>query len=234
MARRVVRQRRRTVFLVGEGKGDIGGLALDPAFRDETPGYVQAVVERLAGVPLRFKGQKLTALPRERLKRPRDIHVHRARMAARLAEYEEADALVIVTDVDSEPGRSGQRAAEKRMDRLRRSLHQGVEAAATDVPAVVGTPLRTIEAWALGDPAAVQVVARRHRPVVLPKPPEQLWGDRRDRRSNHPKWVLHRQFSNPPDHVDYAEIGSKADLASVERNCPMSFAPFAAAIREVL
>jgi hypothetical protein len=224
----------KVVFLVGEGKHDIGGLAYGPNLQTDSPGYLQAVLGRMSSSQLAFRGQRLSALPKERLTRPKDVLARRGRIAARVAQLDGADALVIVTDVDSEPGKSGRAAAVRRMAQLQRLLHNGIAAAETDIPAIVGTPLRTIEAWTLGDSVAVQKVAGRRAPVRIPKPPEELWGHAHDPDSNHPKHVLRRQFDRPIGHDDYAAIGRRSDLAKVARACPASFAPFAAAVRRIL
>jgi Domain of unknown function (DUF4276) len=226
--------RRKLVFLVGEGKHDIGGLARGPEYQTDDPGFLQPILRQLAADALEFRGQTLSALPRERMSRPSDILTRRGFLAARLARHEEAAALVIVTDVDSEQGRSGQAAAERRMARLQQRLAAGISRAELDVPALVGTPLRTIEAWVLGDPAAVRRVARRKTRVALPKPPEQMWGAPRDPGSLHPKQVLRRQFDRTPGQAEYAAVGLAADVEQIERSCPVSFAPFAKAVRDNL
>lgn len=233
MARRT-RNRRKTVFLVGEGKHDIGGLARGPAYQTDEPGFLQPILRQLSADTLEFRGQTLSALPRDRMSRPGDILTRRGFLAARLARHEKAAALVIVTDVDSEQGTPGQAAAERRMARLRQRLVAGIERAELDLPAVVGTPLRTIEAWVLGDPEAVRRVARRKTRVALPKPPEELWGAPREPRSLHPKQVLRRQFDRTPGQAEYAAVGLAADVQQIERSCPLSFAPFAAAVRDNL
>jgi hypothetical protein len=158
----------------------------------------------------------------------------RAYLAARIAQSEDADVVIFLHDVDTATGKSGQAAAERHMDRMRAAVENGFAQAGTGLRCVAGTPLRTVEAWALGDMRAVARASGRKQPASLPKPPEELWGPARDPSSNHPKHVLHRQFEHQPGHEDYATIAEHADLDVLSRNCPKSFAPFADGLRDAL
>lgn len=222
------------IFLVGEGPNDIGGLFSPPPYATDEPGFLQPLLLRLAGRGLRFSGQRVAALPKKPIGRAGDAFARKGLIAASIAADDAADALVIVHDVDRGPGRSGQRAALERMRRMQSAFWQGVEEANTTLRAIVGTPLHTIEAWALGDLKAVQAVARTQTAIALPKPPEMLWGDPHAPDSNHPKRVLHRQFRNAPGTAEYAGIAKRADLDVMADNCPESFGPFADSVRTEL
>jgi hypothetical protein len=93
---------------------------------------------------------------------------------------------------------------------------------------VKATPLRMIEAWALGDAAAVQAVAGKDGdPAAIPRHPEETWGDERDRASGHPKCVLRCALGREPTPEDFAEVARVADIHVLRASCPASFAPFA-------
>jgi hypothetical protein len=115
---------------------------------------------------------------------------------------------------------------------MRSAIESGFSAVADadHVQRVIGTPCRMIEAWALGDTAAVANVAGRPGPD---RSPEALWGRETDPRSNHPKCVLKRAFGRDYDARDLTEIAEAARPAALERACPDSFGPFAAGVRRV-
>lgn len=114
-----------------------------------------------------------------------------------------------------------------------RAVHDAVRAGLEvgSLPFVVGVPLRMVEAWALGDPAAVQSAATSGQTVPRTSP-ELLWGAKAESASNYPKHVLTRALGEGPNAEHFAEIAVAADLDVVAQRCPVSFAPFLEALRE--
>jgi hypothetical protein len=113
-------------------------------------------------------------------------------------------------------------------------MHEEVEAGfatvkgAEHVLRVKATPLRMLEAWALGDAEAVKAVAGREGDAeAVPKYPEETWGDEEDRASGHPKCLLRRALGRDPGPADFAELSAHAEVETLCKTCPESFAPFA-------
>jgi hypothetical protein len=92
---------------------------------------------------------------------------------------------------------------------------------------VKATPLRMLEAWALGDAAAVEAVGKRGDAAAVPARPEETWGDEKKPTSGHPKCVLRRALGRDPSPQDFADLAEASDVDVLRATCPASFAPFA-------
>lgn len=225
-----------TVFIAAEGPSELGELAGAPQWRSPgrpREGYFQPTLRKLLGEDVAFEGQKITLLGRFDAKQKLKGHADRAAKALRLAStlVEGCRVLVFAHDVDKASGEK--RNATERARRVK-ALHEEIEAGfaavggADHVLRVKATPLRMIEAWALGDAAAVQAVAGKDgEPAAIPRHPEETWGDERDRASGHPKCVLRRALGRDPTPEDFAEVARGADIHVLRASCPASFAPFA-------
>jgi hypothetical protein len=226
---------KRRVFLVGEGTTDIGDLAYDGSYRSASEGFLQPLIRAMTDDEIEFEGGTLVRLARERVKGVSDALAKKGAAAASLAEYYRADAIVFVTDVDVTPGKGATNLeADTRMARLRRNINDGITASGVDIPRAIGTPCRTIEAWALGDLAAVQEAANLDTRPRLPKKPEELWGKPANPSSNHPKCVFNRVFGRKVGPADYANTAEAISVTELEIRCPRSFAPFALEVRTAL
>ncbi len=234
------------VFLVGEGPSDIGDLAVAREHRSTKPadGFMQPVLRKLADgrATLAFRGQTLKSFPAKGLTEPRDALGRKARQALALAALEGATALVLVTDVDKSQGeRASAVEAQRRMRAVRGAIESGFATARdlddelAELPTVVATPLRMIEAWALSDAAAIAEATGQQTPPSLPSgSPEGYWGDEQDPSSNHPKCVLTRACGTRPGRRTYGDIARETPINVLKRRCPTSFAPFAAEVRAAL
>jgi hypothetical protein len=222
-----------SVFLVGEGFHDIGGLAAAPPFRSNDPGFLQPVVEQLLDREVRFSGQKVSVLGKKRVAGLKDVLARKGHIAAVLARDAGAELLVFVTDLDGGQRVRTSRQREREIARKTQAVTDGATASGMQIVCVAGVACHTIEAWAMGDLAAVEAVAGK--PVELPagKDPEDLWGKPRDPASNHPKSVLACLLDRPAGRDDLSEIARQADLDTLASICKRSFGPFAAALREV-
>lgn len=180
------------VFLVGEGRHDIGDLAAAPPHRGSDPGFLQPVVEEIVGPRVEFDGQKVSLLGKKRVRGLREALERKAWVASVLAQNAEADLLVFVADLDRGSG-MGKRRATVDISRKSNVIRRGCETnTGGQLECVPGIPCRTIEAWALGDLAAVESLLGTGKSIRLPggKGPEELWGAPGDPKSNHPKMVV--------------------------------------------
>lgn len=209
------------LFLCGEGANDIGGLAAEPEYQTNDDGFFQPIIRRLSETDVSFRGTQIKTLGREKIRGLSDAWSRKAQQARALAAYERADAVVLAGDVDSSAGERATRyEAQRRIDEIAEAMRTGFDSV-SGPPSVGATPCRTIEAWALGDVAAVCRVAGSET-VVLPRNPEELWGKPSDPTSNHPKCVLRRIFGGSVPTSAYARIATEADLELLARACPLS------------
>jgi hypothetical protein len=165
-------------------------------------------------------------------------HGVKASRALALAAASQAEAVVFIKDLDRTAGvKQTERDARRRIREMRDQIEAGFAAARADSPglssvvALAATPCRMIEAWALADPTALRSAGANDTEV--PATPESLHGDERDPQSRHPKRVLERAFGRPANRDDFAAIAAAADVSTLERRGPLSFAPFAADVRGV-
>jgi hypothetical protein len=179
-----------------------------------------------------FRGQKISLLGKKKIKGLSDALARKAAIAAALAQSEGADLLVFVTDLDG--GSRTRTKVQKRseLERKGQAIGEGAELGEAELRCIPGIPCRTIEAWALGDMATVELIGgdRDHMPAG--KLAEELWGKVRDPSSNHPKMVFERVLGRTATRRDFSEIAERADLTRVRRNCSLSFEPFADALEE--
>ncbi len=237
------------VFLVGEGPSELGALSREAQYQTtgaKAEGYLRPLLRKIAGedLPLEFEGQKYATILVKGLVEPEEVQGRRARAALALAAYQSgARALVYLVDTDKEQGvRASAREARRLHETLTGSIEKGFEIAREedpelrDVVAIGGVPLRMLEAWALGDPAAIEEAGGD--PAKVPARPEDLWGAKNDPKSDYPKHALARalglESKTEISSEVFATIAESADPDVVAARCPVSFAPFLAALRDAV
>ena len=226
-----------TVFIAAEGPSEIGDLSHPLPYREGKEGYFQPLLRKLCGgrVQLKFDGAKIASLPKARDLDVKKGHGRKAAQALALARTAGARALVYVKDVDKLSGTKASARERRRKQReLREAIEAGFEASeADDGPQrIVATPCRMIENWALGDPDAFKTL---DAPAPkLPAAPEELWGDEKDPKSNHPKCVIRRALDRSPSARDFADLADASDVTRLAKSCPESFEPFAEAVKATL
>lgn len=233
-----VAEPRYTVFIAAEGPSELGDLAKEPQYRSNPSreGYFQPMLRKLLGEPVAFDGQKIALLGRHGVKRRLRGHADRAAKALAIASSIEGCRVVVFAhDVDK--GTGEKRSAVERRRRVK-EMHKEIEEGfgavqdAEHVQRIKATPLRMIEAWALGDREAVEAVTamadKGSDKTAIPAHPEEVWGDESNPRGNHPKCLLKRALGRDPSHEDFAELADRAQVDTLCTTCPASFAPFAA------
>lgn len=222
------------IFLVGEGKHDIGDLSDVPQYRTGAEGFLQPLLRRLAGevFTLNIDGLKLSSFPKRRILREGAKRSRQAAQALELAADNGCHALVYVCDLDKESGESASSAERRRKrERLMREINEGFERARRldnrlmGVKAHIAIPCRMIESWALG--GLLGAVAAS----LGSTSPEDLWGDEDDPDSNHPKRALARHLGRRYSATDMADIANSLNIEALKVACPDSFLPFAESAR---
>jgi len=224
------------VFLVGEGRHDIGDLAVSPPYKGGQPGFIQPIVERALETQVSFDGQKISLLGKERVAGLREVWARKAWLAGVLAMGAESDLLVFVADLDKGSGTSRQTAAAD-IEKRSKAIKEGCEAGtAGELPCATGVACRTVEAWALGDLMAVAELIGAEHPVQLPacKKPGELWGKPRDPKSNHPKMVLKRILGRMATQRDLSWIAERSEIEVIRTSCPLSFGSFLSELEEAV
>ena len=115
-------------------------------------------------------------------------------------------------------------------------IRKGCDAAGKGLACVPAVACRTIEAWALGDLAAVAALIGSRKPPSLPenKRPEDLWGQPRKQDSNHPKVVLARILGRSATQDDLGKIAERASIGTLRGACTLSFEPFASELEAAI
>lgn len=229
------------VLLVGEGPTDIGDLAIEEPYRRGREGFMQPLLRSMVGtaVELEFVGRKIVHLPKTpHGRRLKQLQADAATRALALASALEARALVLVFDADKSHGKKATRIERRRrLNELRASALDGFRAVRVDdidakaIHTAVAIPCRMIEAWGLADRAALSTLLGEDPASLDYGPPEGLWGDEKDPSSNHPKRVWERVTRGE---VTFSAVAEQVDVATLERECPESFPPFARDVEAAL
>jgi len=231
------------VLVVGEGRSEIGRLdAIETLRGKKTPrtteGYMPPIVRKLleSRLPIEvIDGQRVTLLGKFGSRIPG--HGDRAAKALSIAAINNYDLLVFVKDVDRVPGKKkSERERLRKLKEMHHEIQSGFERVehAEHVHCVKATPCRMIEAWALGDPNAINRVAyKRAKRAPIPEHPEKLWGAEENPTSNHPKCVLARALGREVNAEVLEDIALESNVETLKTSCPDSFAPFAKEMDEV-
>lgn len=212
----------RRILIFGEGSTELRGPG------EQWTGCGRTLLMRLFGAP----PTELLSLEEHTLSRfRRDLELtgqpvvrgegEQAGLALRIASTT-AQGLVLMRDND----RSVRRAHGERRGAVERGFDDARTRGAR-APAALALAIECIEAWALADPDAWGRIfgSAPH----LPPSPESLWGDPRDRSSNHPKCVLRRcleEIGRPTTLNVPAMILEHASLERLAAVCPQGFGRF--------
>ncbi len=209
----------RVVMIFGEGPHEIGREYEKCLTTEDGLPALPRLVDRLLGSP---EGVSYRCF---QLKRVRHVHHGRSRSglarkateAIRLAAAEE-DCVGAVIAVDRDRERDAVRIGQ---------LREGRDAAAslTPIPAAVGAPVETFDAWMIADAKAMRAAGTGEE---APHPNPEGLNQKEGTGGNHPKDYAGSQFGGKQGlGAKYAVIAHEADLEQLRRVCRRGFAPFA-------
>lgn len=87
-------------------------------------------------------------------------------------------------------------------------------------------PKEMIESWLLSDESAYRTIPENPK---LPSKPEEIWGQIKDKNSNHPYNYFVRvlnQFKLSDNRDTYSNIAEKTNIEILKQRCPLSFGQF--------
>jgi hypothetical protein len=117
--------------------------------------------------------------------------------ALHAAQILQCDAVVVLVDNDHKPKR-------------RNDLQAGF--AGCQTPCAGGVAKEMLEGWIIADGEVLPT------PITITKQPEDIWGDKRDPDSEHPKCVLKRALAAAG--VDYADVLEHWSVARAAQRAP--------------
>ncbi len=210
------------IEVVGEGITELGPTAPgNPQVQQPDKGVLPILLHRLCGEPntLKVKCRKLAFLQGK--KRVEE----KVAFAKRQAPLNGSHGFVCVLDTDG--------AHPEKLDALTESCARQ----SPTFPCVLGVAHTSIEAWLMGDPSAIRKGLRLNKLACdPPADPENLPAAYK-RDGNDPKLALAKCCWNKPDVVSSDQMWEIAKFLKFDRvraACPVSFAPFEAAVVEVL
>lgn len=220
------------ILLCGEGPHEFGDPRVWDARTEQhisIEGWMQVLVRTLRGQAVEFeirRRRELQLVGKGPAQRGLKGHAEKARLARFIADNEEFDAVIFMVDADSNDSRDWASVVA--------DINAGFAAlpATITVSAAPCVPMSASESWLLADGNAWAILGLANV-GILPKGPETIWGQRDDPTGNHP----HRYFSRVCDEAGVPDsretrfcIMEQSQIATLERQCPVSFPPFALAV----
>lgn len=231
------------IFLVGEGPTDCGQKQFDDKKRKYTwlDGPVQVYIHKVHP-DAKILAMDKTTLTEESAKR-RNKRNQRAmkglsghglkafHIAGMAIEYG-CDVAAMYVDADKAKGPAAKSVGEcqKRYNEVCGDVKKGLlQGGAKQCLAIV--PMKMIECWLMGDPAAFSAAFGKTPDPALLKTPELIWGDEHDPDSDYPKNRLARvmkQCSTECCRENYSLIAEHSRMEELTKGCPISFGDFKA------
>ncbi len=205
--------------IVAEGETEIGSRGPEP----DGNGVSRVLIERLLRVTSTTRLEVVTIKLARELRRGEVVKHGEAETAALAVERADAlgcDGLVLVRDADKHEQQRRQLNSD--------GLEAGRRKLTRPFPTVLALQVRMVEAWLLADAGAFARAFGQQRPP-LPRPVEELWGQKHDQSSNHPKQVYRRALAAvrvPHDRDAAIRLAEHADLDTLARECPEGFGRF--------
>lgn len=216
------------VLLCGEGPHDIGTIenwSIRANKQVVEAGWLQPIIEKSLKNDIEFvivPKNRLVSLPNGKNgKKPLPKgHGAKAMLAKFRAASDKCDAVIFVIDADS----CDKKCQSSKMEQI----ELGFEAYKSDIVCIGCVPMSASESWLLADDAVWRSMGLQNKDA-LPKNPENIWGDRKDPESQHPKQYFARickvaQVGD--DRQTRKEISEALSLDKLSVNCPHSAGPF--------
>lgn len=227
------------VALIGEGKNDIG---ID-SHKEKNPwneGAVQPLLRKFLDQPefIILKNKRLESkfkIPSAKIPK---FGPRAAKLRQFLGDFRDFKGTVslIIFYQDLDKRRSGPATKTEAKGSFREAMSDIEVAedwisknfAITLIPMI---PMRMLENWLLADEKAYEkAFGTKPTKPKLPTEPEFIWGDEETRTSEHPKNYIQRlleQYQEDATTENFILIAEAAEVATMERTCPNSFALFA-------
>ncbi len=214
------------IALMGEGKNDYGIVGRDGEWEE---GAIQPLIRKFFP-EADFEDAKRNPENPRQFKIPTKKFPKLKFTAAKLVSYSEyiatsgnsIDLLIFYVDLDKRDMEDEISNLESAFASLREQF--GLKA----IPMI---PMRMLENWLLADENAFESCFgyKPHKPK-LPAKPESIWGAVNDPKSEYPKHYLRRvleQYKESSSTKNFILIAEAANLDTMIRRLPHSFAPFA-------
>lgn len=216
------------VLFIGEGKHDIGRPEFAPR-PQPARGVVYTLARRIcpdiADESIALKWPDIPVLNREK---KRKGYAAKVASVLVLAGIHDCEGIVCVADQDREVGR---------LRLLEEGKERGLNAIARPRAVVCAVAVESIDAWTLGDPAALANVLGLDLKEIhgLYKIGDvESFYEGSGKPEHRPKAILARvaTLAHVEDTTDFRErVAECADINALERACPQGFAPFARELR---
>ena len=248
------------ILIYGEGSTDCGvhEFVTTELLEGPVEVYIRKILSDQEGVAFTL----ITDLRKEKLARPKfqrigenlKGHGLKASILMRLAIADKCDCAAYYSDGDRAQGSDARRenVCRKRYKELKDEIISGFASALIETPmenAVHGVaiiPMKMIESWLMGDPAAFSCAfsragveethknRRQGRQETCPNQPELDWGAHGDPSSNYPKNRLARildVYGKTCNRETFCEIAEHSNVETLRQTCPISFADFYEQVR---
>ncbi len=236
------------LLLQGEGPTDCGAIEYGTGnfLEGPIPIYIRKVLSDCT----------MELLPREmrnRFKYQRSVrglqgHGVRAFLLAAETIERNADVAVLYVDADKAPAADAteEHLCKKRYAALKEEIMEGFRRPQKAIQCVAIIPMKMIESWMMGDPAAFEKAfgkpvgkekkkgKEKQNKNIFPSKPELEWGAKDDSDGNYPKHRLQRiltLYQKEACREVFCEIANHSDIETLCKSCPISFRDFCGQLR---
>ena len=248
-----------SILIYGEGSTDCG--VHEFVTTELLEGPVEVYIRKILGdqEEVEFTLTDLTKEKRpkfQRIGKNLGKHGRNAALLMRLAIADKCDCAAYYSDADRVQGSDARKKTEcqKRYNEIRCEIVSGFASVCIEMPManavrrVAIIPMKMIESWLMGDPAAFSCAFSRteaeetHKnrrqgwQETCPNQPELDWGAHDDPSSNYPKNRLTRildVYGKTCNRETFCEIAEHSNMDTLRRTCPISFADFYEQVRKI-
>ena len=240
------------ILIYGEGPTDCGELNFLTGTLVEGP--VEVYIRKILGdqEEVEFTLTDLTKEKRpkfQRIGKNLGKHGRNAALLMRSALADKYHCAAYYSDGDRAQGSDARRenVCQRRYNELKDEIISGFASVRIEnaVHGVAIIPMKMIESWLMGDPAAFSCAfshaeeethknRRQGRQETCPNQPELDWGAHDDPSSNYPKNRLARildVYGKTCNRETFCEIAEHSSVETLLQTCPISFADFYEQVR---